>query len=348
MNTNKAQQILLPTDPRILLRCVSLYVGQGTSILLLLKDTDNYLPLLVDINLDAKNGGVDVPTMMADLLGKCTLKVFVNTHPHDDHLRGLSALQEIVGIDEVWHSGHKPSKKHEDAYKELQDVISQVKKAGGVEVTLKGSREENALGEVRYYILAPAKYVADDIADEDADARYRRIHEHCAVLRFGKEDTWILIPGDADRDAFEKYITDYHKERLNAQLLIASHHGSKSFFRYQEEDEPYLDALNTIDPTALVISAPKQEESKHDHPHEDAVRFYKDKVGNDLYHTGEDRHCFIFDIYDDGTTSSVTSDNGELAKSYPLNDGGDGGDATKPSYTKREKVSGIAGARYAK
>ena len=348
MAVNKAQDILLPTNPQILLRCVSLYVGQGASILLLLKDNDNYLPLLVDINLDAKNGGLDVPTMMADLLGKCTLKAFVNTHPHDDHLHGLTALHEKIGIDEVWHSGHKPGKRHNDAYKELQEVIRQVKRAGGVEVLLKGSREENSLGEVRYYILAPAQYVADDIADEDAEARYSRIHEHCAVLKFGKGETWILIPGDADRDAFEKYITDYHKERLNAQHLVASHHGSQSFFRYQEEDEPYLDALNTIDPTSVIISAPRQEESKHDHPHEDAVQIYKDKVGDELYHTGENRHCFVFDIFEDGTINDVTSDNGELVKSYPIDNGGGGSDSTNSGYTKRDKVSGIVGARYAK
>lgn len=346
MADNKARQILWPTDPRILLRCVSLYVGQGTSTLLLVRDAGNYLSLLVDINLDGANGGINVPCMMADLLEKNALDVFVNTHPHDDHLRGITALQEMTGINEVWHSGHKPGRKHDDAYKELQKVIEEVKKAGGSEVKLSGSRDENTLGEAQYYVLAPAEYVAEDIEGEDADTRYNRIHEQCAVLRFGAAQTWIMLPGDADRDAFEKHITNYHSERLDAKFLIASHHGSRSFFRYKEDDEPYLDALDTIDPTAVVISAPKQEESKHDHPHEEAVEFYKNKVGDDLSHTGEERHCFIFDIFEDGTASDVSSDDGELAESYPIDDGGDD-EAKKSGYSKRDQVSAIAGARYA-
>ncbi|MBW1672403.1 MAG: competence protein ComEC [Deltaproteobacteria bacterium] len=327
---------------------MSLYVGQGTSTLLLVRDAGSYLSLLVDVNLDGANGGIDVPCMMADLLDKNALHVFVNTHPHDDHLRGITALQEMTGINKVWHSGHKPGKKHYDAYNELQKVIEDVKKAGGSEVKLNGSRDENVLGEARYYILSPAEYVVEDIEGEDADTRYNRIHEQCAVLRFGKEGTWILLPGDADRDAFEKHITDYHEERLRAALLIASHHGSRSFFRYKEEDGPYLDALNAIDPAAVVISAPKQEDSKHDHPHEDAVGFYKDKVGDNLHHTGENHHCFIFDIFDDGTNSDISSDDGELAKSYPIDNGGDDGKSKKSGYSKREQVTAIAGARYAK
>lgn len=347
MADNKARQILWPTDPQILLRCISLYVGQGTSILLLIRNAGDYLSLLADINLDADNGGTDVPSMMADLLEKKALHVFVNTHPHNDHLKGISTLHKTTGITEIWHSGHTPGKKHSDAYKELQKVIEDVKKAGGSETKLYGSRDESTLGEAQYYVLSPAEYVTEDIEGEDADTRYNRIHEQCAVLRFGVAHTWVLLPGDADRDAFEKHITNYHRERLGAKFLIASHHGSRSFFRYEEEDEPYLDALNTIDPTVVIISAPKQEESKHDHPHEDAVKFYRDKVSDNLLHTGKNRYCFIFDIFEDGTTSKIANDNGELAKSYPLGDGSDDDNAQKSGYSKREQVTAIAGARYA-
>lgn len=347
MADNKAKQILWPANPKIVLRCISLYVGQGTSTLLLIRNASDYLSLLVDINLDEANDGTDVPAMMADLLEKNTLDVFVNTHPHGDHLKGISGLQKATGINEVWHSGHKPGRKHDDAYKELQSVIKEVKDSGGSEVQLNGSRDENMIGEVRYYVLAPAEYVVEDVEGEDADTRYNRIHEQCAVLRFGVAETWVMLPGDADRDAFEKHITDYHKERLDSAFLVASHHGSRTFFRYKEEDEPYLNALNAIDPAAVAISAPRQKESKHDHPHEDAVELYKDKVGDNLFHTGENRHCFIFDIFEDGTTSDVMNDNGELAKSYPIDSGDNDDKAKKSGYSKREQVTAIAGARYA-
>ena len=48
--------------------------------------------LLVDINMGRKNGGIDVPRLVKDLLGEQSLTAFVNTHPHDDHVCGVDTL----------------------------------------------------------------------------------------------------------------------------------------------------------------------------------------------------------------------------------------------------------------
>lgn len=319
MAENKAKELLWPTDSNILVRFAWLYVGQGSSTIVLVRNGDIYKSLLVDINLDSKNGGVNVPALMADLLEENNLNVFINTHPHDDHLRGIVELSEKLAINKIWHSGHKPGRKYDDANRDLMKVIEKIKKSGGNERILKGSKELQLIGEANYYVLAPANYVADDVNDEKPDARYRRIHEQCAVLKFGINQTWGLILGDADRDAFEKHITNYHKERLGAVVLTASHHGSRDFFHYDEDDEPYLDALNEIEPEYVVISAPKAEESKHGHPHEDAVKLYQDKVGvSNVLHTGDKRYCYLCDIYNDGSYSGIYDDKGELAETYPI------------------------------
>jgi len=216
---NTARQLLWPSDPDTLVRVVFLHVGQGASAIVLAADGSSYKSLLVDINLDPKNGGIDVPRLIKDLVGEDGLDVFVNTHPHNDHLCGLVDLSDEVEIGEVWHSGHVPGPKHCDRYKDLQEVIKKVKKAGGSEVLLQGSRSPSTIGEVDYYVLSPAEYVVDEIGDETDEVRYRRIHEHCAVLKFGSDDKWIMIPGDADRDAWELHITNYHKSAY--QLLCS-------------------------------------------------------------------------------------------------------------------------------
>jgi len=321
MASNKAKELLWPTDSNILVRFVFLYVGQGLSTIILIRNKDTYKSLIADINLDAENGGINVPVLMSDLLEESNLDVFINTHPHDDHLKGIIELSDEININEVWHSGHKPGKKYDDAYRDLMIVVDKVKKQGGNERKLKGSKEEQLIGEAKYYILSPAKYVTDDISDEDADTRYRRIHEQCAVLKFGMNKIWGILPGDADRDAFEKHITNYHRERLVSAVLAASHHGSRTFFRYKEEDEPCLDSLNTINPDYVIISAPQKSESKYGHPDDDAVEFYQDKVGKqNVLHTGENRYSYICDIYDDGSYSGVFDDKGELAESYPIDE----------------------------
>lgn len=327
--TNVAQDLIWPTDPEIALRTVFLYVGQGSSSLILAADKGTFRTALIDVNLDYKNGGINVPELIRDLVGDDGLDVFVNSHPHKDHLLGVLELADIVNIKEVWHSGHVPSKEHGEAHKELEKVIKRVKENGGVERELAGSKTPDAFGDIEWYTLAPAEYVKDQIEDESPEARDERIHEHCAVVKFGISDQWIMIPGDADREAWEKHITQYHSDRIKATVLAAPHHGSRSFFSSDEEGDPYLDALQLIAPDYIVISAPTQEESPHDHPHQDALDYYVEALANgrdDILHTGEKRHSFICDIFFDGEVH-VTSDNGDLATAYQLSDegGGDGG-----------------------
>ena len=185
MDDRPAKAILWPNSPDILIRVAFLYVGQGSSTLVMVASGDGYKTLLVDVNMDKEHGGIDVPSLVADLIEEGTLDVFVNTHPHKDHLRGITALAEKLGIDEVWHSGHVPGKDHEDAYKDLQAVIEKVEEGGGSVTTLEGSREEKLIGDAKFYVLAPAQYVADEVQGEEADARSRRIHEQCVVMKFG-------------------------------------------------------------------------------------------------------------------------------------------------------------------
>jgi len=324
---NIAREVIWPPDADIVVRVVFLHVGQGESAIVLISDSGTYRALLIDINLDGERGGIDVPRLMSALLededGR--LGAFVNTHPHGDHLSGILELSDAVRIDEVWHSGHKPGRKHSDHYGNLQEVIGRVRDAGGSEVKLKGSRTPTVIGEAECYVLAPAEYVVDDIEGESDDDRERRVHEQCAVLKFGIGSKWIMVTGDAERDAWEKHITEYHRERLQAVVLDAPHHGSRTFFHYDETDEPYLDALKAISPTYVVISAPRSDESEWGHPHDDAVERYVEVVGSNdnVLHTGEKRHSFICDIYRDGQYA-VQSDGGDLVHEYGIEGEDDG------------------------
>ncbi len=303
---NVAREVIWPKSEDILIRVVFLYVGQGDSTIVLVKNRDTYTSILVDINADKEGlGGINVPSLMKDLLEECDgkLDVLVNSHPHNDHVDDVTELSEEVDIQSVWHSGHVPGPSHNSSYQELKKVMDKVKKkhGEGAIVELSGSKSATQLGEAEYYVLAPADHVKDEIEGEDEDEHYRRIHEHCAVLKFGKDQTWVMLAGDADRDAWKKHITAYHKERLQAKVMNGPHHGSKTFFRYDDDDEPYKDALKEIGPTYVVISAPTQKESPHDHPHNDAVKFYAEQVGKDnVLHTGKSRTSFICDIYTNG------------------------------------------------
>jgi competence protein ComEC len=318
---NYAKEIIIPKVKKVF-RTVFLYVGQGESILLLVPDGQSWKYMLVDTNTDIERGGIDIPKLLKDLLDG-GLDIFVNTHPHNDHLKGLKEIDASVPIKQVWHSGHKPGKDHDESYQELIKVM---KRVGDENVfLLKGSREENklddknySLGDVGFNILAPAEYVTDEIEDEKPEDRYNRIHEQCAVIKFfyGTERKCILLTGDSDKIAWQKHITDYHAERLPADVLSASHHGSNTFFKNGDED-PYEEHIKKIKPSHLVISAPKRSESPHGHPDEEAIKIYKKYIDDDnIYHLGKNRECVIVDIYDDGDLDVIIDK--DLVEHYGL------------------------------
>lgn len=346
---NVAHDVIWPSsDEDVLVRAVFFYVGQGDSTLYLLKDGDSFQTVLVDINRDEKNGGVDVPKLMKDLLKdeKGKLGVFANTHPHNDHLRDVVQLSDEVDIHEVWHSGHKPGKDHDDSYQDLQKVIKKVKKKHGkdAETELKASSVAKTIGDAKYYVLAPEQYVKDEIDDEKPEERYRRIHEQCAVLKFGKDKTWIIQVGDADRDAFEKHIMKKRKAKLPSQILGASHHGSNSFFKHNKDDDPYKKALQEIAPTYVIISAPKRSESPHNHPDKDAMEYYEEEVGKDnVVHSGKKRECFICDVFTDGTFE--LREDTELVKEYGIKSDDDEKDKKddKKKQSKSRVAANVAG-----
>ncbi|MED0708834.1 ComEC/Rec2 family competence protein [Aneurinibacillus aneurinilyticus] len=297
--TNKAKELLLPNE-EVIFRVCFLYVGQGDATLLTIPTDEGYKFMLIDCNVDKKAGGIELARLVKDLTDG-TLDYFVNTHPHMDHLCGLKELSEEVEIKEVWHSGHIPGKQHYGYYEDLKNVMDEL--GEDKVVALCGTREVQELGNVHYNVLSPAEYVNDEINDEEPDERRRRIHENCAVLRFtyGEDEKHILITGDADLDAFKNHITDYHKDRLFSHVLSAVHHGSRTFFKAKKEDEPYRDHIEVIKPEYLIVSAPTEEESKHDHPHTDAMDLYKEYIDEDgIFHLGANRECVIVDINEAG------------------------------------------------
>ena len=345
--STKAETILGPLQSDEL-RAAFLYVGQGEATLLLIPNGEaGHTSMLIDCNRGESLGGIDLAALLKDLLpttggaDKPRLDYFVNTHPHKDHLGGLAQIREALDIRAVWHSGHRPGKDHDGPYNELKSLIKQLEKDGGEVVELTGSRSPTSIGDAEFYILAPAQHVTDDIEGDDGEARYQRIHEQCAVLRIGygpaDDRVRILISGDSDKVAWKEHLAYHHKDeadnRVQSDILSASHHGSRTFFKTSEADEePYTDALEAIGPTYLIISAPDRRDSPHGHPHEDALDLYGKVITDkrNILLMGSRKLSFVADISADGQLD-LRADGGELAEAYGLtNDkGGPGGGGKK-------------------
>ncbi|MGB3589248.1 MAG: hypothetical protein WBA23_22075 [Tunicatimonas sp.] len=343
---NKAQEIIIPEQG--VFRIVFLYVGQGDSAILVIPDGSDFRYVLLDNNIDKSAGGIDTVKLLNDLLDSKKI-VFMNTHPHKDHTEGIEEIHNKVGVEEVWHSGHVPGKNHDDAYQEMKRVIKKI--GSDNEYKFFGTNDLNKvrqsdgetqvikkLGDIDFQVLSPAEYLCDEISEQDGDKRYRRIHEHCAVIKFtyGNPAKSVLMTGDADRVAWEDHILEYHKDSVSAEVLSAVHHGSRTFFKLpNNDDDVYETHIETIAPNELIVSAPTQKESGHDHPHDDAMKLYKKHVDEDnIFHLGEKRESMIVDIYSDGNYD-IYSDDDELATEYGFgnepDDNSEGGKRVAPA-----------------
>jgi competence protein ComEC len=294
------------------LQVMFLDVGQGDSTLVRLPN-DQYM--LVDVYRRPGEGTVDLFKVLRELLpssdgGQQRLDYLVITHAHDDHIWGIGDLADEFEIGELWVPQYGTKKQLSENYEAFEKVVDA--QPDERRVWQKGSRTPVAeLGdgeEVSVRCFSPPGYVeVEETLDED-EAR-RVVHENCGVYRFAYQGVSVMLTGDSNLPAWQRIVGYYQGSTdeqgldvLTSQVLHASHHGSRTFVKDDKDDEPWLEALEAIDPQQIVISV--GEDNKHDHPHEDMVDIYAEQAG------GEN----VLQTHEDGTlVMSVTG-----ADSYEL------------------------------
>jgi beta-lactamase superfamily II metal-dependent hydrolase len=264
-------------------------VGQGDCTLIAFP-TGEYM--LVDVYRCPRQGSVDAFKVLRDFLpaadgGKQKLDYLVITHAHDDHIWGIGDLADEFEIGEMWVPQYGTKKKLSDNYEAFERVVDA--QPDERKVWQKGSRTpvaELADGSVSVRCFSPPGYVKVEDTLDEAEAR-RVVHENCGVYRLTTQGVSLVLSGDSNLPAWQR-ITGYYSEHTQAdqglsvlasQILHASHHGSRTFVKDPMDDTPWLDALEAIDPTEVVISVGA--DNRHEHPHDDMVKIYEDQVGAD-------------------------------------------------------------------
>lgn len=212
-------------------------VGQADSILL---ECDGKFAL-VDGGNDEDGGSVAAYLMMQ---GVSELELVVSTHPHEDHIGGLSTVIDMIPAKTVWSSAIP---NNTNAVRNFQKSVSKQ----GLEIEQPKVGQTFQLGTATITVLGPVKEYSD-------------LNNLSLVLMVQHGGKRFLLTGDMERIA-ENDLVESGAD-LKADVLKVGHHGS-------EGSTGYI-FLREVMPTYAVISCGK--DNSYGHPDEATLSRFRD------------------------------------------------------------------------
>jgi competence protein ComEC len=225
-------------------------VNQGDSILVQV----NHKNLLID------SGPIESVSKLMRYLRKQNidkLDYVVATHPHEDHIGGMSAVIKKYPIRKFY------APKKITQTKTFENMVNSLKSKNlKIDVARPGINLD--LGKsVRCEILAPISN------------NYENLNNYSAVIKITYGNSKFLFMGDAEKLSENELLENGYD--LSCDILKIGHHGSSS-----SSSKPFLDATN---PKIAIISCGKNNDYGHPH-HQTLNELKKRKI--QIYRTDVD------------------------------------------------------------
>ncbi|MGM0420481.1 MAG: MBL fold metallo-hydrolase [Bacillota bacterium] len=234
-----------------------------------------------------------------------TLDAVVSTHPHADHIGGLSSVLHSFNVSAVYDPGRIHTSKTFEDYLTLIDTMD-------IPFHTPRRGETIEIGDLTFTVLHPGNNVED-----------YSLNNSSLVLQLNYGEVDFLFTGDIEREGEAEILRSGLE--LGAEVLKVSHHGSKTSSQQQ-----FLAALK---PKIAVI--PVGEDNKFNHPSPELLERLQVQ-GVEVYRT--DRHGDVV-VSTDGESYTITS-----SKDAPPITGTDlDVDEKEEEDTETEKSAGKAG-----
>lgn len=169
------------------------------------------------------------------------LNYCVATHPHSDHIGGMSEVIYSFDVDTLVYPLCEADS---SSWNYVLDACDE----RGVSYFNPQPGDTFTLGEAEITVLSPYK---NDV--------YSDLNDYSMVLKLEYEDVSFIFTGDAETQVEKSILKDGFD--VSADVLKCGHHGSST--------SSCKDFVNAVNPAAAVISCGKDNE--YEHPHEETL-----------------------------------------------------------------------------
>ena len=204
------------------------------------------------------------------------IDIFINSHRDADYMRGIKKLNIKFNISKIWDSGVAGTTTDSSEYNDYMD--------------LRRFTSSTELKSMTYYHWNINNFKLRVMNSENSD--FDNANDQSIVIKLEYYGKSVMLCGDTSYKSWKDFIEEkYDDADLKSDILLASHHGSFSFFADSSDDVEYhISHLRKINPDITIISVGDND----NHPNDRAVKLYTQ------HSKGSDKGNKVFTTKDKG------------------------------------------------